>query len=299
MAKKSEDDSLHIDVVENTSLFGIYSVDIDSYEIKYANKYVQDIMVEPSNTKCWKALYGLDSVCPWCKIAELKERESNHEGKVLSSEFFNKTNNTWYKIDEELIELNNHNTIKNAVMLDISSQKVEHNKLQDLVVRDPLTSLYNRRHLNGIQKELFLLAKRKGSDLSVLMLDIDFFKKINDTYGHPCGDTVIKLFAKILIENTRDSDFVYRIGGEEFVVILHDANSENAERIAEKIREIIESSEVEDEKSNKFNFTTSIGVSCYNSKSDSLFNDILTRADEALYSAKNSGRNKVVVLKVV
>ena len=128
------------------------------------------------------------------------------------------------------------------------------------------------------------------------MIDIDTFKKINDTYGHFCGDKIIKSLSKVLIENTRGSDFVYRIGGEEFVIIFPDTNINEGEKLAQKIRKVIELLMVSVDELNTLQYTVSIGVSEYNTKKDKSFNDVLLRADNALYVAKEEGRNRVSIL---
>ena len=156
-------------------------------------------------------------------------------------------------------------------------------------------NLYNRRYLSEIAEELLLLAKRQTIPLSVLMIDIDKFKNINDTYGHDVGDEVIKLLANSLIEHVRQSDIVVRLGGEEFVAILPDSDIDNAQIKAEDIRKIIENLEFKLENSTMIKFTVSIGVSNYEIDNDYSFDKVLKKSDEALYEAKESGRNKVVV----
>jgi len=127
------------------------------------------------------------------------------------------------------------------------------------------------------------------------MIDIDKFKNINDTYGHDVGDEVIKRLARNLVEYLRGSDVVARLGGEEFAVILPDSSISNAQNKAEDIRSKIENLEFKLENSPTIKFTVSIGVSKYNEEEDITFDYILKRADDALYEAKENGRNKVVV----
>ena len=140
---------------------------------------------------------------------------------------------------------------------------------------DALTRLYNRRHFENNFEREFARSKRYGSPLSVAIIDIDFFKKINDTYGHLCGDYVLKEVAYNMVNNFRQTDFVFRYGGEEFAVILTETPDENAKVPLERLRKLIENT--------KFSFngenikvTVSIGV-----------------ADKALYEAKGAGRNQV------
>ncbi len=176
----------------------------------------------------------------------------------------------------------------------------ENVQLRGKVVTDPLTGLYNRRVLESrIDAELEKLANTKGArktdplfELSVLMIDIDNFKKINDTYGHQFGDDVLKNISFSIKENTRKDDLVARFGGEEFCVILPHTNKEEASQIAEKIRVAVQA--------RKFNyvnqvtsFTVSIGTA--SARADNLLasRTLLRAADAALYEAKRTGKNKV------
>jgi len=166
--------------------------------------------------------------------------------------------------------------------------------LKELSIRDPLTNLYNRRYLSEASEKLFFLAKRNNTSLSVLMIDIDKFKNVNDTYGHDIGDKVIKLLAENLIRDLRNSDIVSRLGGEEFAIIFPNINIEQAKYKAETIRKEVESLKLDLADSKKLSFTISIGVSSFEPKKDDDFETILKRSDEALYEAKKSGRNKVI-----
>lgn len=160
---------------------------------------------------------------------------------------------------------------------------------RQMSLTDPLTRLFNRRHFDAEFEREFKRAKRYNNPLSVAIIDIDFFKRINDTYGHLCGDFVLKEIAYIITDNFRQTDEIFRFGGEEFVVILTETSSETACVPLERLRKRIES------KSFKYNgedlhITVSIGVS---SDTSSTCSDMLDKADKALYEAKNSGRNTV------
>jgi len=170
--------------------------------------------------------------------------------------------------------------------------QIAHIELKELANRDSMTNLFNRRYFYDIAKELISLIKRDKKDMALLMIDIDKFKDINDTYGHNTGDTFIKLLASLMMEHTRNSDVVARIGGEEFVILLPDTSKDGAFKIANKIRIITEQQTVT-EKNKKIKFTISIGVGEFDILHEDKIEDVLKRADEALYKAKNSGRNKV------
>lgn len=160
-------------------------------------------------------------------------------------------------------------------------------ELEFLASRDPLTLCLNRRAMDKAFDALFVKAKAGGSDLSCLMVDIDFFKSVNDRYGHATGDEVIKAVADVLKVCTRDEDLVGRYGGEEFCVILPlDLNQ--AEQIAERIRRTIEEKECAG-----IQITTSVGVSSITLNAGNP-DELVNQADKALYAAKKGGRNRVV-----
>lgn len=166
-------------------------------------------------------------------------------------------------------------------------------KLKEQANRDYLTDLYNRRYFSEIAENFIKTVKRERKELSVIMLDIDNFKNINDIYGHAVGDMVIKSLASLLHEHTRDSDVVSRFGGEEFAILLPFTNREGAFKIAEELRGVIENQNIQISNDKDIKFTVSIGVDCLNRKVDSSISESLGRADKALYRAKNEGRNQV------
>ena len=138
------------------------------------------------------------------------------------------------------------------------------------------------------------VAKRESNNFSVLMLDIDKFKGINDSYGHLIGDEVIKVLFAILIDNTRAADIVSRFGGEEFAILLPSTDSTGALAIAEKLRRVVENNTINIEIYN-IKFTISIGISSTNYRDDNHISEALNRADKALYEAKENGRNRTVL----
>ncbi len=167
-------------------------------------------------------------------------------------------------------------------------------ELKLLASTDPLTKLYNRRYFSKISEHIIDLAKRDKTLASVIMLDIDKFKVVNDTYGHSVGDEVIINLSVQLQELTRNSDIICRYGGEEFVILLPETCAKGALIISEKIREKIEMLTLPLEDNKKLNYTVSIGVSEIQVVDDLNIEASLSRADEALYEAKESGRNRVI-----
>ena len=168
-------------------------------------------------------------------------------------------------------------------------------ELKLLTITDPMTTLYNRRYFAEISKSIVALSKRKKENLSIIMIDIDKFKNVNDTYGHQFGDDVIISLSRILIESQRKSDIICRYGGEEFIILLPYTALDATAVVAEKIRILVESSRMTLPSNERFKFTISLGVAQVDIEKETNINDALKRADDGLYQAKNSGRNNVVV----
>lgn len=170
-------------------------------------------------------------------------------------------------------------------------------ELKQEVVTDALMQIYNRRFLDTQIEHEFTRAIRYGLKFSVAIIDVDYFKKINDTHGHHIGDLVLKRLGRLLRDNIRKSDYVGRYGGEEIMLILPETNEDGAYILSEKLRGIVQTTPVV--YSNEICFdhdlycTVSIGVACFNSQRHKHFKDLLRDADNALYKAKSSGRNKV------
>lgn len=157
---------------------------------------------------------------------------------------------------------------------------------------DGLTKLYNKRYFNEKLKSEITLSGNLGNPLSLLMLDLDDFKKINDTYGHPAGDQVLKRLGEIVLMSIRDKDYGCRYGGEEFTVILPGAEKEQALNVAERIRRLISDDTFETIDGQKFSVTVSIGLAQLHPGENSA--DLINRADQSLYRAKRQGKNQTV-----
>ena len=169
-------------------------------------------------------------------------------------------------------------------------------ELEMQALTDPMTKLYNRRYLGEVTQQLLELSHRNGSELSVVLLDIDKFKRVNDTYGHQVGDEVIITLANTLKEHTRKSDVVCRFGGEEFVILLPETALKGALTLADTLRKEVEKLEVPLGNESTLHFTISIGVSQVGNSEVNL-DSVITRADTALYEAKEGGRNKVCYMR--
>ncbi len=167
-----------------------------------------------------------------------------------------------------------------------------HRKLKVSAITDDLTGLYNRRYLSEIYPKMLAQAEREGLILSAVSLDIDYFKRINDTFGHAAGDACLVEFATLLKRNSRTSDFIFRMGGEEFLILILGRKAENASTLAEKILVSTEVAEVQ-YGGHSIRFTISCGVSCVRSSTSHqpTLSYLVSLADRALYAAKSDGRN--------
>ncbi|MBU0924371.1 diguanylate cyclase [bacterium] len=166
-------------------------------------------------------------------------------------------------------------------------------RLTEISTIDYLTNIPNRRYFFESGSKYFYLAKREESDLSIICIDIDHFKKINDTYGHNIGDEILKLIASTINTYVRKSDILARMGGEEFTILLNNMNEEKAFVFAEKIRTHIEKLTYENNDI-KIKVTISLGISQMK-KDDNKLDSIILRADKALYTAKELNRNNTVI----
>lgn len=211
------------------------------------------------------------------------------------------------KTIEKVVEVLRHNTaeIKAATVQFEKKLKTSEDKVQELSdklakaeadsLTDPLTSIANRRHFDKKIAEFISECKNSNEKLSLAILDIDHFKSINDRFGHTVGDQVLQVYAKLICKNLRKSDFVSRFGGEEFAVLMPGTDLYSAKGAQSKLLERLRNKSwlLENTGDRIEAITASIGISelCENDTSNSL----ISRADEALYIAKNSGRNMVVI----
>lgn len=163
-------------------------------------------------------------------------------------------------------------------------------RIRELAIRDELTGLYNRRHIMEMLREQKMLADTGGYSFVIGYVDLDHFKKVNDTWGHGVGDAVLKRFAGILHASLRDVDYAGRLGGEEFVIVLTRTRLAEALIVTERIRHALETTDFRDVQPG-LAVTTSIGVTAY--ASPEALEDMLSRADGFLYQSKQNGRNRV------
>lgn len=194
---------------------------------------------------------------------------------------------TIYTVVAMLLHLHMENNRLKLFMLN-SRLKERNRELEQLSFRDELTQLHNRRYIMEHLRKLKSSRECRQNGLALLLIDIDFFKRINDTMGHPVGDRVLKEFSQVLQESVRGSDLVGRMGGEEFIVVLPNTGKSEAMELAERVRVRIR----------EFNFTAlssrlTVSIGCGMLKEDDSLETLIERVDSRLYRAKRNGRNQV------
>lgn len=193
--------------------------------------------------------------------------------------------------DGDRIQLG-QNTLIRASLQDATEQEAAQ-KVYDAAVRDPLTGLFNRGHLDVMLVREFAYSVRHGIPLCVLFLDLDYFSKVNNTYGHQAGDLVLRTVADAVAETIRTEDLAARYGGEEFVLVARGITREHGCVLGERVRIIIEGLAVPWQ-AETLRVTTSIGVAAYDASTPyGKLEELIAAADRAVYRAKNEGRNRV------
>ncbi len=229
------------------------------------------------------------------KDTRLKIREAMSAGKRIRTQILNYTKSeqaVWMDINIVPIK-NDQGQIAYfaAIERDLTEHKMLESRLEMLASTDMLTGLPNRlATMNKAAKE-FARTKRYNRPLSIVMIDVDHFKSINDTHGHATGDHVLQNVGHICSDTLRDSDVLGRIGGEEFILLLPDTPKANAEQVAERMRARLANTPIK-HGDLELTITASFGVASFTSN-DGTLEEIIERADNAMYAAKNAGRNQV------
>ncbi len=249
------------DVVEQKRVIHITEFSKSAYSVGHREKYRDDYAI------------GVPLIMGSRLIGVMNLNGNSHG-------FFNKPDFTFIMLAAEHIA----SAISNAL---------QYRRIQEMAVTDSLTGVFNRRHFFEQLAAEWERFDRYNSILSVIMADIDFFKKINDTWGHPCGDVVLAQTAKILKSHLRKVDTVARYGGEEFVILLPETSAEEAALVAERMRaDIASHAFMWDE--NRISATISLGVADATEERTTASEFLLRNADQKLYRAKETGRNRVV-----
>ncbi|GGK53948.1 EAL domain-containing protein [Amphritea balenae] len=283
---------------------------------EYIGQQPEDLVGRDSEQFDWRFSDGQLKELPWVQVLKGKEMseifqiglatalDKTYRFKVNASTITDPEGRvrgvlvTFDNISE--IEKKNEELRRTFYKLEKSQREItrQNRELQILATRDSLSGLLNRRSLSMGFQTLFSEAQDEKENLSCIMVDIDFFKSINDSFGHAMGDMVIKLIAQLLTEHSRPNDLVGRYGGEEFLLVLPGVAMGSARGIAERIRKAIHDCVDKIQLDAAVRITASLGVSSMTSVSGS-HEELLDQADKALYQAKETGRNKVVCWNVL
>ena len=171
------------------------------------------------------------------------------------------------------------------------TEKIEGQLLKEMAQNDVLCKTFNRQYSYQLLNEIFMQARESATSFSILMIDIDKFKEINDSYGHSAGDTVLKEIVSLTKGEMRGLDIIGRYGGDEFLIGLVHTKAEEALKVAERIRTVIEKSSIRIDQDNQVKVTVCIGVVCL--KDEITLDELINNADKKLYEAKKEGRNRV------
>ena len=220
----------------------------------------------------------------------------DNEGTHVSNELFWRKDGSGFPVEYWSYPMRKNGVVTGSVVtfLDITERKQLEAELKHMASHDALTGLYNRKALERKIDEEMQRSKRYQHPMSVFLLDIDHFKKINDTHGHTAGDLVLKTFARRLRHSIRSIDYAARYGGEEFVLVLPETSLDDARELAERLRHAIANVPVSIDTDQGIRVTTSIGVATYPIHG-STWEELVSAADAAMYRAKNAGRNLVEV----
>ncbi|MBE0681957.1 MAG: diguanylate cyclase [Anaerolineales bacterium] len=216
-------------------------------------------------------------------VTPIFNRFNNLEGRVIVAR----------NITERKALENKLKALNESLQIQLDENEGLRLKLQEQAIRDPLTGAFNRRYFSEALDQESARSIRERTPFSILILDVDHFKKFNDTYGHKCGDFVLQSLASFLNENTRQGDIVCRYGGEEFVILMTDAPSESARKRAELFRKHFDETKIEYD-GKRLKCTFSAGIASYPEHAHS-GEALLSLADQALYQSKSEGRDRVSV----
>jgi diguanylate cyclase (GGDEF)-like protein/PAS domain S-box-containing protein len=246
---------------------------VDNSEISFASIIHEDDLglVEREINR------ALEQVRPFAMEYRMRRRD----GKVI-----------WVWVQGQAVDIDTERYLE-GIILDVNQRKIMEQELERMATRDPLTGLYNRRELELQLRDELVRAERYGRPLSLLWLDVDHFKAINDRYGHLAGDEVLRQLSWLLTKNVRSVDYVARFGGEELIIVLPELDEVEAYEMADRLRHLVETTRMPVTPETEVGISVSIGVATYplhGKKTAILFK----KADDAMYSAKQQGRNRVI-----
>jgi len=285
---------------------GIISLDTTTEQVALYNKYLLQMIgwtLSEINTmeKWFRVAYPDDEyrasiMKEWDEIVDEAESHNKPYSRCMEAKVACKNGTfKWFNVRYYRKEY-----FVYGIFVDISERKKAEKKLKNLSLIDPLTEIHNRRYFNIEYYKKWQEAQRTKTPLSIIVCDIDDFKKINDTFGHVAGDQVIATFAKVISSTLkRSTDFVARYGGEEFVVVSYDCDENSALELCKLIKSNIDQTSIPSIKSSNYRYSMSFGISTIIPSSNITAKQFLNSADKAMYEAKKTGKNKIVTGKLL
>ena len=278
----------------------VYVADMDTYEILLINEYGKSQWGDIQGKTCWKALQkGQSGPCEFCTNDRLLD-ESGEPTGVYVWEFRNTVNTRWYQCRDRAIRWIDGRLVRMEIATDITDRKEMENRLREaaahaevLAGQDELTGLSNRRAFFERGAYILKQMRRSRGKASVIMMDLDHFKGINDLHGHSKGDEILLAVANVIKEHLREIDIVGRLGGDEFAFVFPNTDLDESRSVCERLRVEISKLVIDSDREMR-HISSSFGLSVCKETSEPL-DKILRRADDALYRAKKCGRNRVEV----
>jgi diguanylate cyclase (GGDEF)-like protein len=286
----------------------VYVSDMQSYELIFVNNYGKSVWGEPKGKKCYQYLQtNQTSPCAFCTNNKLLNAAGEPKEPYVW-EFQNTANYNWYQCRDQAVYWPDGRIVRIEIATDITARKQIEQQLieakaaaERLANLDDLTQLKNRRAFFNFARPFLAQAIRSGQPLALIMFDVDYFKTINDSFGHAVGDKVLIEIAKLLQRETRSSDIAARLGGEEFAVLLPDTSLQQAEELAERIRQRM-AAHIIPVQQQQLKYSASFGISTltpalYQSSEqpETVLDELLCLADHAMMKAKTQGRNQIVI----
>jgi len=260
--------------------FSAYAVDVNTYEIIYANKLMSDNFYAPRAKACWEKLYGQEEVCSWCTVHELKKRNAVYKSDKLISTFFDESTDKWFQSFDEIVRWPDGRDVRYSIAVDITEQKeIQANmikthtklamqtkhleeankKLKFMATKDFLTGINNRGSFFNLGNKILDFNLTNKESIYIAMFDLDKFKLLNDNYGHATGDIALKEFTKQIELLKDEKDIFGRLGGEEFALIIVSNDEDSLYKRLENMRKAVQNITInKDDK--EIHFTVSIGV---------------------------------------
>ncbi|ABM17436.1 GGDEF domain-containing protein [Marinobacter nauticus] len=277
----------------------VYVSDFSTHDLLYMNAYGRQIWGNIANRKCWQVLQDSDGPCSFC-TNHLLINDQGEPNKPHVWEFQNQLDQRWYQCRDQAIRWTDGRLVRLEIATDITERKqmelelrAAHEKARAAALEDELTGLHNRRAFFEFGAQLLNQAVRHHTPLTLIMMDLDHFKAINDTHGHDAGDEVLRQVSALLQARIRDCDIVARMGGEEFAVLLPETGLEMARTLAERLLGLLQELTVH-HGGQSISLSASFGISLLGSR-DRRLEDLMCRADEAMYQSKARGRSRVTL----